>query len=434
MAGAGRRQELLTSRQAADRLGVKLETLYAYAARGLIRGAAGPSGQRGTRYPPDEVEAFLARRRATRDPQVAAARALFWGRPVIESAVSRTDGGRLSYRGHDAVALAESACFEQVAELLWTGTLPENVAPWPAADRRALPPAGGGPVRLETLLRMTAWFAWEARRQDERAEPIRAADVAARAKEAVVRLVAGLAAERGASLTAASRGPMAARVLSALGGRGGPEATRMVDRALVLSAEHELNASTFAARVAASTGAHPYAVLSAGLAAISGPKHGALSGVLEALLATAPDPDGELPGFGHKLYPEGDPRAPPLLAAARAARTGERALRRSIGRHADLDAVLALVDTVAARGGPAPTLDVGLVATACALGLPPASASLLFALGRIAGWTAHAIEQYALGEIIRPRARYVGPASSKRADPNENAGPASKNGNERSER
>jgi citrate synthase len=132
------------------------------------------------------------------------------------------------------------------------------------------------------------------------------------------------------------------------------------------------------------------------LAALSGPKHGGMPDRVEAHFRKRPPApvDEDTPGFGHPLYPDGDPRAPPLLAAARAHRSPE------------LDALFAALE---ARRGPAPTLDVGLAATAMALGLAPGLASALFAFGRTAGWIAHAIEQYAMGELIRPRARYVGP-------------------------
>jgi citrate synthase len=122
---------------------------------------------------------------------------------------------------------------------------------------------------------------------------------------------------------------------------------------------------------------------------------------VDAILRAPSSPEDEVPlGFGHPLYPDGDPRTPPLLAAARDA----------TGRGARLDAVFARLDAMAARGRPPPTIDVGLVATSLALGLEPGLASLLFAFGRTVGWIAHAIEQYATGELIRPRARYVGPA------------------------
>ena len=111
-------------------------------------------------------------------------------------------------------------------------------------------------------------------------------------------------------------------------------------------------------------------------------------------------------GFGHPLYPDGDPRARPLLAAARAADAGENV--------PTLERLVEVVDAMAARGAPGPTLDVGLAATALALDLAPGLASTLFAFGRTAGWIAHAIEQYGMGELIRPRARYVGPLPGER--------------------
>jgi citrate synthase len=179
-----------------------------------------------------------------------------------------------------------------------------------------------------------------------------------------------------------------------------------VSQALVLSAEHELNASTFAARVAASTGADTYAVVGAGLATLGGPRHGGMTDRVEAMLrarmrGARPSLDDAPLGFGHPLYPAGDPRAPPLLTALRGALPEERAK--------ELAQVFALVEAMAARGRPPPSIDVALAATAMALGLEAGLAGVLFALGRTAAWLAHAIEQYEVGEPIRPRARYVGP-------------------------
>jgi citrate synthase len=384
-----REERLLTSRQAAERLGVKLETLYAYVARGLLRGegknGAGPQGRR---YAEHELEGFLARRR--------------WSRRVVTSAVSSTDGGRLVYRGHDAVALAEGATFEQVTSLLWTGDLGRDEG-WPPVEResveaatRAAKAVGGAPPLVEMQIVVAALAAADDTRSATDAESVRATAI-----RLVTRLVAAVAAVRGRPFAASARGPMASRVLSALGGRPGPASNRLTGRALVLSAEHELNASTFAARVAASTEADPYAVVGAGVATLGGPKHGGMTDRVDAILRARSSPEEEIPlGFGHPLYPDGDPRAPPLLAAARSAVEHGRALR----------GVFARIDAMAARGGPPPTIDVGLVVTSLALGLEPGLASVLFALGRTAGWIAHAIEQYGTGELIRPRARYVGPA------------------------
>jgi citrate synthase len=190
--------------------------------------------------------------------------------------------------------------------------------------------------------------------------------------------------------------------------RGG-RACRALNRALVLVADHELNASTFAARIAAGAGADLYACLSAAVATLSGPLHGGESDRVDALVREVGTPSraravilartqrGDLlPGFGHPLYPDGDPRAPPLLATARV--LAPQATRT--------------LDAVVREGrrllGLEPNLDTGLVAIAHATGLS-GSASAIFALGRCAGWVAHILEQREAGFLLRPRARYVGP-------------------------
>ena len=324
----------------------------------------------------------------------------------------------LTFRGRNAVTLSRESTFEAVAALLWGGDVAE--AGWPevpesdvaAAVRgaRALPPGTAGRDVLSAVLTLLAPA--DPGRFDTSAPGVRrtATTLVARAVAAFAGAIG--AAERAPRAEGASSGTMARRVLAALGGaldvdgRG----VRDVDRALILSAEHELNASSFAARVAASTGADPYAVVIAATATLGGPMHGGLTDCVEDLVRRAvaegnadatieaAAASGEaLPGFGHRLYPDGDPRAPPLLEAARARDAGP-----------DLDALLAVVDAVTRRGGAAPTLDLGLVATALSLRLPAGSAGLLFAFGRTAGWLAHAIEQYEAHAIIRPRARYVG--------------------------
>ncbi len=177
----------------------------------------------------------------------------------------------------------------------------------------------------------------------------------------------------------------------------------LVRRALVLCADHELNASAYAARVVASTGASLGACVLAGLSALSGPAHGGMTDQVRALAA---DPDvvrdaghafatrlarGEtLPGFGHRLYPEGDPRCAALLNAAPPGPPWPQMIQaaaRLTGRH--------------------PTIDVALAMLESSLPLPPGSGLALFATGRTVGWIAHALEQRADKRLIRPRADYV---------------------------
>ena len=175
-------------------------------------------------------------------------------------------------------------------------------------------------------------------------------------------------------------------------------------------ADHELNASTFVARCVASTGATPYAVVSGALAALSGRRHGGASARAEALfyeITQHGDPmavmaarlarDEHLPGLGHPLYPDGDPRAEALLAAAMAATPASRPL------------IEAAVAAARRLSGQRPNVDFALAAATTALGLPQGAALSLFVVGRTVGWIAHAIEQYQSGVLIRPRARYTGP-------------------------
>ena len=187
----------------------------------------------------------------------------------------------------------------------------------------------------------------------------------------------------------------------------------MVDAALVLLADHELAASTVAARVAASVRADPYAVVSAGLAAVSGTLHGGASLGIEDLLREIDRPDraasvvgprlrrGErLRGFGHRLYPAGDPRARVLLDRLRAAAAGSPRL----------EVVEALLETTTGRGLPEPTVDLALAALAHVTAMTRGAGEAIFAIARTAGWIAHALEEYDRNTPIRPRAIYTGPS------------------------
>jgi citrate synthase len=406
-----RRADLLSAAEAARRLQVKPETLYAYVSRGLVRSM--PSPRKGRRvYAADDVERLRARHDARAGHGAVAAGALRWGEPVLETALTQIDpvvGPK--YRGRPAVALAEEGTpFEAVAELLWTGELEGASAPWPppaAHDlvRRALGVLPPGPPPIVRLALVVPALAGS--------DPGRygAPDEADRARgRRLIRTLSALLAPRLAP-PARVAGTVAATLAASFGLKR-RAAQRALNMALVTSADHELNASTFAVRVTAGTGADLYACVSAGLAALSGPRHGGACDRVEALVAETDRPEraeaivrerfrrGEsVPGFGHPLYPDGDPRARVLLDEAR---------RLAPRPAAALRTLLALVEAMRRADREAPTLDVGLVALSSALGLPPGSAAGLFAIGRTAGWIAHTLEQRSAGFLLRPRARYVG--------------------------
>jgi citrate synthase len=401
---------VIDAKEAALLLGVKRDTLYAYVARGLLGSVTGKD-KRSRLYSRAEVEALRARSDARKSGDRAAASALAsalnWGLPVVDSAVSNVDGERLLYRGID-VALLAGRRFEDVATLLWGeptswGDRP-NVDP--TTKRVALRASQKGATPLSVMMVLTPLLALT----DEDRGDTRAKAVAATAQILFTSLTTSM---RPSEPPRAHHESAARQVLLALGGSPSNDRESLINTAMVLSAEHELNPSTFAARIAASTGADPYAVVSAALATLSGPRHGGACDRIEALVREVEHPRqareilvarvarGEpIVGFGHALYPNGDPRTGILLEAVIDA-TSERK------RSPALATLLALVNVADELGLAGPTLDVALVATEFAAELPPRSASALFAFGRLAGWIAHAIEEYARAIPTRPRARYV---------------------------
>ncbi|HTV20805.1 MAG TPA: citrate/2-methylcitrate synthase [Polyangiaceae bacterium] len=388
----------LSATAAAQRLGVSRATLYAYVSRGLVRSRA-VSGHRAREYAREDIEQLVAQTRGRRDPLGVAQRALaFEGLPVLSSALSLIDGGRLYYRGRDAVELSRAAQFEEVAALLWDG---------PCVVRHAAPPIASVRRRLAQLDFAAAGVAHLSLAGTCDVSASERAPAAVRASGG--RIVGELS--QLAAGFATGQGNVAARVAQAFGARG-PRARRAIEAALILCADHELNASAFAARVIAATGATPSMAVVGALGALSGARHGGMTdGVWQmfdalarpssasALLAEPLRRGDAVPGFGHPLYPDGDPRGARLLELC----TSNGESRRAAALRAAAERAL----------GAHPNVDFGLVALCRSLGLPRHAPFVLFALGRSAGWVGHAIEQYATGSLIRPRARYVGVAPSR---------------------
>ena len=411
------RSEHVTAREAARLLGVKLQTLYAYASRGLVRSTAGPRGPARV-YLRADLERLKARVDARAGHGPVAAGALRWGEPVLSTAISAIRETGPAYRGIPAVQLArDRVSFEATADLLWTGTLDARTSAWSsdgiATSVRAVRGefADGASV-LEAMLSAVPRLA---RMDADRFGASREAEWA-RARRIVRVLAAAVGCARGEGVARdAARQPSVASSLAVAFGVSPRVARDVIDRTLVLAADHELNASTFAARVVASTRADLYACLTGAFAALTGPLHGAASDRVEALVDEVGSPErarevvharagrgDDIPGFGHRLYPAGDPRVPPLVEAVRAAPLDGRGKR-------ELALVVAISDAMTRSRREPPNLDFGLVAVRRALGIPRGGASTLFAIGRIAGWVAHAIEQREAGYLLRPRAEYVGP-------------------------
>ncbi len=394
--------EWISSAEASRRLGVSAATLYAYVSRGLLR-SEGTQGQRERRYRVDDVSRLKRRRDVGRKAESIAANALDFGTPVLESSLTLIENGRLFYRGHDATRLARSASLEQVAQLLWDcDDRPfdaKNLAPMSAALRAAWAATPTLATVDRCLILLPAAARWD--------HPSWVEDRTAML-ETGVRILRLLAA-------AVSGEPVSALPVHeqlATAWRVPRAHAPLIRAALVLSADHEFNASAFAARVVASTGANLYGSTMAGLAAINGPRHGGLTRRVASLfddlgkvtdledeLARSLRADPALPGFGHQLYPDGDVRAATLFAVMREFLPASREL-----------AFAERLATAAERlSGRKPNLDFATVTVERVLGLPKDSALALFLLGRTVGWIAHALEQAGRGGLIRPRARYTGP-------------------------
>lgn len=393
----------LSATEAAAELGINVPTLYAYVSRGLIRSEPEP-GSRRRRYLAEDIWLLRQRQENRRDPERAAEGALHWGLPVLESRLSVIHDGRLYYAGRDVVTLATTCTIEQVAALLWTGDL---AAPFPADVTDPVPRDWNALARVARRLpplEALQLFLPAAAADDALAYDLRESSVQ-RTGAKILRLLAAVAV--GARPTTAP----VAQVLQRHWVPDAPEVAALLQAALVLYADNGLNPSSFTARCVASAGSTPYALVAAGLAALQGSKHGGACERAAGLLQEAGDARGArrvvlarlrrgeaMPGFGHPLYPEGDPRGALLmnLVAQHQPRAPEVAL------------ALALTAAVKELMNQHPTVDFGVVTLCRALGLPSGAPLALLGVGRVVGWIGHGLEQYREGRLIRPRARYAG--------------------------
>ena len=421
--------DFLTAAEAARRLGVKPATLYAYVSRGVLSRVRAPDG-RASLFGAEEVERLARRGRPRRPAGVADI--------AVESAITEITGDSLRFRGLDATRLAVSRTFEEVAELLWTGEFRSAREPWRArpaalaAGRAAQAALPGGTLPLERLqVIVPAMAATDPLRlQLDRSAVIAAGrNIIAGMVDCltpsppggdprVTPRTGGLPAPPYSPGPPGSGGapdpgePVAGRLWSRLcDRRPDPGLMRALSTALVLLADHELAASTLAARAAASVRADPYAVVGTGLGAMSGALHGGASLGAETLMAAASGPEdvprvvaellrrGEkVPGFGHFVYRGGDPRAVLLLDLVR------RAAPKS-GQLAVAEAVLA---ELRQKSLPEPNTDFAIATLARVAGMVRGAGEAIFAVARTAGWIAHALEAYSGPGPLRPRAVYTG--------------------------
>lgn len=377
----------LTREGALALLRTQVQTLYANVSRGRIKARPDPADSRRSLYRGDDVRRLAQRAAGRRKQEAVATEAMRWGEPVLATAISTVRDGRLLYRGQDACALARHATLEQVAGLLWQAPVRLTAAEVTAQGLAVTEVSGQGFAAAFGVLAGRAALAPPARRST-----LALVDDA----NAIISDLAQVFAGKHVSNALHVR-------LSMRWAR--PEAADAIRRALVLLADHELNSSTFAARVTVSTGASLWSGTLAGLATLGGPRHGLASPEVAALAedighhhhpeAGLRDWLGEgryLPGMGHRLYPDGDIRCATLLESFDVP-----------------SAFRAYLEAARALSGDEPNIDFALAAMTRRFDLPSDAGITLFALGRAVGWLAHMMEQITGGEQIRPRARYIGP-------------------------
>lgn len=390
----------LSAEEAARLLGVSRATLYAYVSRGLIRSEPEASDSRRHRYSAEDVRRLRQRKAQRREPGLAAALALQFGAPVLTSSLTYIDGERFFYRGRDALQLAVTSSIEEVAGLLWCGDWHAELQIETALDMSVVADA---PNQLSTLEHFQQILLYAA------ASDIGAYDLRAKAVRATGARILGLLTVSAAGVELCGT---IARTLVDGWGVAQNEAERLLSTALILCADHELNVSSFTARCVASAGSTPYQVVLAGLAALQGMKHGGHTSHVATLFDEIREPQrvtqvlkdrlrrgDAIPGFGHPLYSNGDPRARLLLEV----------IRKAAPEHQVTILAGEVEKQASSLTGRRPTIDFGLVTLSNLLGLARDGGLTIFALGRTVGWIAHAIEQYESGKMIRPRARYGGP-------------------------
>ncbi|EMJ99771.1 citrate synthase family protein [Leptospira sp. WS58.C1] len=405
------KKPFLSADEAASALGVEVQTIYSYVSRGLLHSESGGHKDRSKRYRREDIEQLLLRREERSQPGKTAKTALSLGQPVLESSITLLGENSLFYRGKNVLDLSENEGFEDVACLLWEA---EEINPfesdWPILSEeciKILKLLEGRPILdiSRILLPFLEYEDAKAFRKDTKTFK--------KTSSSILRYLTLFSSGK-----TGSEGKISETLLSSWNPSRKKEdpnylaKLKLLEAALILSADHELNVSSFTARCVASSEASLYQVVLAGLAALSGPKHGLLTEKAILLLAQVTGNkkkdkqlieeklrNGEnIPGFGHPLYKKGDPRGRKLIEM----------ISRSFPNDPDAQLYLQFIIQIEELLEDYPTIDAGLALVSKMLKLPKGAGIGIFAIGRTAGWLAHAMEQYESGNLIRPRAKYIG--------------------------
>lgn len=407
--------DYLTRDEAIKALRIKADTLYAYVSRGLLRRLKDPQSRRSL-YLREDVDRLKSRHPGQPVRTAAAARALRWGEPVIDTSISRLDAAGPHYRNRDAIALARSGVsFEAVAHLLLSGIWQPGIDAWPrletpvdvrrtiATDMKGVTPAELNMAFARVVLSLGMHHRGARELMGDNGDSGRL----------VIQTLVGCMGYLSPlqKFVARREGePIAAHLVRACGSPLTEQAVLAVNQVLIILADHELATATFVSRVAASTHNDLFCCIGAALCAHAGSSTAAATWTVEERLfeplskrswadmqKLVRERGTALFGFNHPLYAKGDPRADYILGLIATLTTRSRKvaqLRRFLDE--------ARLSTAAAPG-----IAVALALLARALDMPRGAAMAIWTISRTAGWIAHAIEQRTQGFMLRPRARYV---------------------------
>jgi len=412
-----------TAAEAMTLLKVRPQTLYAYVSRGWIRSVA-QKGLKEKLYLREDLARVNNRSLARSGHGPVAASAMNWGEPIFATSITEITDKGPHYRNYLAVDLVHTGvAFERVAELLWTGKLPneaKDTQPWAVPNSeleltelmQTLAGIDSGNNLLEVFSMVVLMLGIRRSQAAIYLEPL---NTLASAREILQTLVSccGFIGSRKTFQPMQKGQGLVDGLIQSLALNDSLENREVLRSVLILLADHELSPGTLSARVVASSGGTVHNCIAAALCATAGIDVGRMYGRVEDFLghpqsgsvlekrANKLHAAGQrVPGFDHPLYPKGDPRAALLLDIARPLCSGSRELR----------SIFDFIDDIKASSALLPRQELAVVVVCRALGLPRQAAAALFALGRTSGWVAHALEQSASGTLLRPRAQFVSPS------------------------
>lgn len=408
--------DYVTAAEAMRILNVRKQTLYAYVSRGLIRSISQP-GHKGRLYWRDDLARLESRSLARHGHGAVAASAMNFGEPIIPTSITEITPDGPRYRGRLAVDLARARVpFEAVAQLLWTGVLTEGSVPW----RTSKPWAGlsrlietSWVLRDNNLLDMFSLVTLQLGGSRHASERTDDGHMFTAGRQIIQTMVGccGLVSAHNRYHPLGKNQSISDGIIDALCVQPTAENKEGIESILILLADHELSPATFSVRVSASTGSNLHRCVVSGICASAGTLTGQLYDRVDEFFdsvstasalvrrASALHERGvAIPGFGHPLYPRGDPRARYLIELA----------KRRAEQPRQMTAIYKFIEEMASEHGLLPRQELGTVVLTRAMGLPKNTAGALAALARVAGWLAHVQEQRMFGTVLRPRARFVG--------------------------